>query len=248
MLMSVVEMRSGVEALPEIAGHRVLITGLTTDAGVDVTRAFADHKARLVVQSHEDGPEITALASLVAETASDIKLYNTPIRGNDDAVRLAQSAAQAYGGLDAVINIVTFTREELARTRTVQEIESLIAGKLLPMTLISRVAANRMRLMMGEGTILNVVLCPAPAGNAETALIGVIRAALAAMTKGEAKEWAGQSIRINAVGPRGAEGEPVGGLPLASEPEIATLALHLASRKGRQLTGFVFDAGLVTKG
>ena len=242
MYMSVVELKTGGQVFPELAGARVLITGLTATAGVDVARAFAEHKARLVIQSPEESPELTALAAVLAETASEIKLYNSAVGGNEDAVRLAQNAAQAFGGLDTVINIISFSSEDLAKARSVDEIENLVAGKLLPATLITRVAANRMRLTLTEGSILNVVLCPVPASGAEAALIGVIRAALAALTRGEAKDWAGEVIRINAIGPRGGMGEPTTGAVLNSEPDIAFLGLHLASKKGRQLSGHVFDA------
>ena len=201
--------------------------------------AFAEHKARLVIQSPEESPEITALGAVLAETACDIKFYNAPVGSTDDAVRLAQNAAQAFGGLDTVINIICFSSADLAGARSVTEVENLVADKLLPATLITRVAANRMRLTLTEGSILNVVLCPVPANGAEAALIGVIRAALAAMTRGEAKEWAGEAIRINAIGPRS---EATVGAVLSSEPDIAYLGLQLASKKGRQLTGHVFDA------
>ncbi len=239
MFMSVVELKSGGQVFPELAGARVLVTGLTASAGVDVARAFAEHKARLVVQSPEESPEITALGAVLAEQASDIKLYNSPVTSNEDAVRLAQNAAQAFGGLDTVINIISFTSADLAAARSFAEVENLVADKLLPATLITRVAANRMRLTMTEGSILNVVLCPAPADGAQSALIGVIRAALAAMTRGEAKDWAGEAIRINAIGPRS---DATKGAVLSSEPDIAFLGLQLASKKGRQLTGHVFDA------
>src|SRR5262245_37333010 len=76
MLMSVVERDSGVVVYPELAGARVLLTGLTTALGVDVARAFADHKARLVVQSPEDTPEMTEVSALLSESAGEIKVFN----------------------------------------------------------------------------------------------------------------------------------------------------------------------------
>jgi 3-oxoacyl-[acyl-carrier protein] reductase len=59
------------------------------------------------------------------------------------------------------------------------------------------------------------------------------------MTAKEARAWASQGIRVNAVGPcvLGSAGAA-----LSNEPDVATLALHLASRKGRSLSGHVFDA------
>lgn len=243
MFMSVVEeLRSCEQVFPELAGARVLITGLTPTAGVDVARAFAEHKARLVVQTPMDGPEITEVGALLAEAASDIKLFTTPVESNEQAVRLAQLSAQSYGGLDVVINIVAVTAREIKGCASLTEVEALVSEKLLPATLITRVAANRMRLTMTEGSILNVLICPAPRSGTEAALIGVIRSTLACLTREEAREWASSAIRINAVGPRGADGDPSSHGVLTSEPDIAQLGLVLASKKGRQLSGYMFDA------
>lgn len=247
MFMSVVAGERGVSVHPEIAGSRVMITGLTPAMGVDVARAFADHKARLVVQAPEAAPEIDALAVVLSETASNLCLTTGPFADGDAAVRFTQSAAKAAGGLDVVINLVAVSREEMGDARSEEEIEDLVSEKLLSATLITRVAANRMRLTLGSGLVLNVVLMPEPETAAEAAVAGIMRSALAAMTRGEAQQWADQAVRINAIGPRAFPGMSLGAC-LTSEPDIAALALHLASKKGRQLSGHVFDAAGVSRG
>ena len=100
------------------------------------------------------------------------------------------------------------------------------------------VAANRMRLTLTEGSILNVVAMSGKPSASSAALADIAYATLAAMTRGEAKEWADQGIRINAVGPRTANGSTP-----ASGADIAALALYLASKKGRGLSGTMLDAG-----
>lgn len=243
MLMSVVSLDDVAASFPELAGARVLVTGLTPASGVDLARAFADHKAQLVLQTPDEAPEITELAALLAQTASEIKLYVEPIGTGDAAVAFARTAAQAYGGLDAAINIVTISSRDLIGLADTADIERLVSAKLGPALEMTRVLANRMRLTLGTGLILNVIVAPAARNGAESALIGVLRATLATMTRAEAENWAAQAIRINAIAPRVAlPGERPSGACLTSEPDIAALALHLASRKGRQLTGHIFDA------
>ena len=106
---------------------------------------------------------------------------------------------------------------------------------------ITHVAANRMRVIFAEGSILNVLTMPAPANAREAAIAGYMRTALAAMTRGEAGQWADQSVRINAIGPR-IDKAPAAGATLKSEPDIAALALYLASRRGKTLSSHIFDA------
>jgi 3-oxoacyl-[acyl-carrier protein] reductase len=238
MLMSVVERQSDVQVYPDLAGARVLITGLSPELGVDVARAFADHKARLVVQSPEDTPAMTEVAAVLSKTAAEIKVFNDPFASADAAVRLVQGVVQELGGLDALINIIRLEPDGIARDAGPSEVEEYVAGKLLGAVLATRVAANRMRLTLTEGSILNIVAVAGRPGAASTALADIAYATLAAMTRGEAKEWADQGIRINAVGPRAAND-----VAPASGADIAALALYLASKKGRGLSGHMLDAG-----
>lgn len=249
MFMSVVTHAPGVPVYAELAGTRVLVTGLTPAAGVDLARAFADHKCRLVLQSAAASPEMDAIVTLVSETAAETECFTTDLTNGDDAVRFAQGPAQRLGGLDVAINLVTIEPADLENRTSLDAIEDLVSEKLLAPTLMSRVIANRMRLTMTEGLILNVVLMAPPRSQAEQALAGILRTALATVTRREASEWAGQTIRINAVGPRSFMDAADGGACLTTGPDIAALALYLASRKGRQLSGHVFDAeGAASRG
>jgi NAD(P)-dependent dehydrogenase (short-subunit alcohol dehydrogenase family) len=240
MLMTVVGRDLNASVYGELAGVRVLITGLSPDCGVDVARAFAEHRGRLVVHAAADAPENDVLATLLAETASDVKVFTAACADQDAAVRFAQSAAQTYGGLDVVVNLISITPEDLKGRVSIADVEDLVSQKLALPLVVTRVVANRMRTMLTEGLILNVMAMPAPHTAGEAALAGVARTALATITRGEAANWAAHGIRINAIGPRGTT--PDAGACLASGPDIAALALYLASKRSRTLTGHIFDA------
>ena len=230
------------EIVRELHGARVLLTGLTGIAGVDVARAFADIKARLVIHTTDLSPEVTALIALLSQTASEIKLYTDPITGSDAPVRFAQTAAQAYGGLDAVINLASITSSEMAGVVSERGVEQLVSKKLIPLAHLTGVTANRMRVVLSEGLILNVLNMPHPASGRENAIAGFARTALASMTKSEANAWAPHGIRVNAVGPDAVmSGKAREGACLTNEPDIAALAIYLASRRGRGLSGHIFD-------
>lgn len=237
MLMSVIEPDLASSVYGELAGARALITGLSPQGGVDVVRSFADHKGRLILQTNELSPDLVELVAHLGESALEIKVFEEAINSQEAAVRLAQKSAAAFGGLDLVINFIS--APDIGDIGDYDAIEDYVSRTLLPATLITRVAANRMRLVHSEGSILNVVsMAPARSGGG-AALNGIVRAALAALTRREAEEWATAGIRINAIGPRSMDSC---GHCLASEPEMAALALYLASRKGRALSGQVFDA------
>lgn len=224
---------------PEIAGRRVLVTGLTTSLGVDIARAFADNRARLVLHMADDGAEMQAVAEIAAASALDMRLYTGAIASRDDAKTIARAAAQCFGGLDIVVNLIDTAA--IARPRRGADVEQQVANLLATPYLVSRIAANRMRLTMTPGLILNVVV-PSTTTAMGDVMAAVTRATLATMTRREAEAWAGDGIRYNAVVPfvPGAEDKA----RITCEPDLATLALHLASRKGRELTGHVFSARL----
>jgi 3-oxoacyl-[acyl-carrier protein] reductase len=223
----------------------VLITGLSPSCGVDVARKFADHRGRLVVHAAAASPELDAVTTMLAETASEVKLFTDACRDSDSSIRFAKAAAQAFGGLDVVVNLIPIGPADMRGRSDIAEVEDLVSEKLMLPVHVTRIVANRMRLTLNEGLVLNVVTMPAPRTQADAALTGVVRSALAAVTRGEAERWAPQGIRVNAVGPSAALAQS--GAALASEPDIAALALYLASRPGRTLTGQVFDASGVAK-
>ncbi len=245
MLMTVMGQNSGASYYGELAGVRVLITGLSPACGVDIARKFAEHRGRLVLHATSNSPELDAVTAMLTETASDVKLFTDACRDSESSVKFAKTAAQAFGGLDVVINLVPLSAEDFKSRDSFTEIEDLVAEKLMLPVHVTRIVANRMRTMLNEGLVLNVMTMPAPSTAGEAALAGVARSALAAVTRGEAERWAPQGIRVNAVAPPTMLSDP--GACLASEPDIAALALYLASRPGRTLTGQIFDAAGIAK-
>jgi NAD(P)-dependent dehydrogenase (short-subunit alcohol dehydrogenase family) len=242
MFMSVIDNSLTSARYGELAGARVMITGLSPDHGVDIARAFADHKARLVLQTvGAELPETTAVVAILAESAHEITLFDEPL-DSETAQRIAQTGTQTYGGLDAVINLIAVRTSEMADLASVEDIEAFIASKLTAAAVITKIAANRMRLTLTEGLILNVVVMPEAASGRTALVAGMLRAALATMTRREAETWAGNGIRINAIGPRATMPGEKSVAALASEPEMAAVALYLASKRARSLSGHIFDA------
>jgi 3-oxoacyl-[acyl-carrier protein] reductase len=237
------------EVLRQLTGARVLITGLNATCGVDVARAFAGLKTRLIVHTSDLSPDMTELFALLTQSAAEIRLFTTDLTRGDSATEFARTSAQAYGGLDAVINFARITSDDLQRIASDSDVDELMVARLSPVAHLTRVIANRMRLVFSEGMILNVLKMPKPHGRRDVAIATVARTMLATMTKREAQEWSGQGVRINAIGPE------VGGQLLnqhraearqmtrvANDPDIAALALFLASSRGRDFSGVMFDA------
>jgi NAD(P)-dependent dehydrogenase (short-subunit alcohol dehydrogenase family) len=240
MLMSVVEEAHAVACHPELAGKRVLITGLNACVGVDLVRAFAEHKARLVLQFAEQTESMDAVAEIAARSALEVASYGPVARGSDGAVTFARTAVQAFGGLDVVINLVPLHTNTIDAAADVDDIERLVADRLTLPLQLSKIAANRMAMMMTEGLILNVATVPSDTRGATRAFASVLKAALSGLTRTQAEEWAPKGVRFNAIAPQAADVSADPGLN--GEGNVALLSLYLASAAGRALSGHVFEA------
>lgn len=240
MLMSVIEETQSVLSHPELAGKRILITGLTSGCGIDIVRAFAEHRTRLVLQFDETSESMDAIAEIAAPHALDIEAFG-PVAADTEAVaRFARGAVLAFGGIDTLINLVPLAPGALGKAASVDDIERRISQRLLLPCLMGKIAANRMALSHIEGLILNVAMLTLPIRGPAQAFAAVAKTALAAMTRSQAQQWADKAIRFNAIAPQVSPMRPDRGG--AGEPEIASLALHLASGRGKELSGHVFEA------
>lgn len=248
MTTSVVSSQSIASVYPELVGLRALITGLSTAHGVDLARAFADHGGHLYLHMGEDSTEAEALLEVLAQSAQEVHATAQPIAGRQQAIWLAQTAAQKLSGLDLVINLVSMADTGLAPDASVQAIEDTVAGRLGSALEITRVAANRMRTTWTEGLILNILVVPPGGSQSDVALACIARSALASLTRVEAERAADAGVRINGIGPRDVLAPRATESVLRNEPDIAALALYLASRRGRELTGQVFDLDHVPAG
>lgn len=240
MLMSIIEGAQSAPPYPELAGKRVLITGLTSSCGVDIVRAFAEHKGRLVLQLDETSEKTHAIAEIAAPHALDIKAFG-PVAADAEAVaQFTRSVMRAFGGVDVVVNLVPLAAPRLEPSATTADIERMVSQRLLVPCLLSRIAANRMALVMTDGLILNVAMLAPPVAGPAQAFASVVKAAMTAMTRAQAEEWAGKAIRFNAIAPQTAQMPAKASL--AGEAHVAALALYLASGRGKALSGHVFEA------
>ncbi len=247
ILTSVTSGLRNVRLYPELEGRRVLITGMTATQGLDVARGFAESGCRLVVQIEAEPDacaESAALLEVLSHTAAELRATQEALNTDAAVVRFAQGAAQAYGGLDVVVNLIPLKPGAIDADTSVDDIEAMVSDALRTACLVTKVAANRMSLTWTDGLILNVALAQSPRTRSQAAVLDIVRAALSAMTRVEAVKWAGNGLRINAIGPAAYDPSSAAAcdFALSNEPDIAALALHLASERGKSLSGLVFDA------
>lgn len=247
MFMSLVSRTGEEKKYPELAGTRVVITGITPTLGEEIVQAFAERKAKLLLQTSEAALNIAAKKGRPTKSSTEVKFYARAFSGSNSPSRFAQEAARCFGSIETLINLVSVTRKECFGLRSLDQIENMIVKKLSAPREITEVTANRMALTWSEGLILNILILFSPNSHEEAALAGIFKSTLSAMTRDQAKRWSESSVRINAVASHTSssnlETEGLG----TTVSDLTDLTLYLASNAGRQLTGHVFDAEGVSR-
>ena len=238
MLISEIDGLDFAPEYPELLGKRILITGLSGALGIELARAFSEARTRLVLQTSSEGPEAVAFGEIAAEHAMDTRLFTGPFPNAPAIPEFARAAILSFGGIDAVINVVEVT--EPPANAGEAEIERHVTDLLALPCLVTKVAANRMRTTLNQGAILNIITVPRGASPRAHQLGAIARSALAGLTRTEAQAAADAGIRINAIAPSASFAARSS--QVTSEPDVATLALHLACARGHQLSGLVFEA------
>lgn len=240
MLISEIEGVEFAPEHPELIGKRVLITGIQGALGFEIVRAFAAAHTRLVLHTTAEDDETVALGEAATADAMDVQLYAGAFADYDAMMKFARSAVQIYGGVDAVVNVARIG--DCAKDGSSASVETAVTDLLAMPCLISRIAANRMKTTLTEGSILNILAVDRVCAGegAPATLAGVARNVLAGLTRTEAQQAADAGVRINAIAP--ITPALAHTAPISSAPDVATLARHLVSPRGHQLSGLVFEA------
>lgn len=238
MLISEIEGVEFAPEHPELAGKRVLITGIKGGLGFEIVKAFAATHARLVLHTLAEDDETVAIGEAAAAEAMDVRLFPEVFADYEAMLAFTRKAVTSYGGIDAVVNVTRLCETDCDGSR--QSVERSVTDLLAMPCLVSRIAANRMKTTLSEGAILNILETDRAASPQTATLAGVARNVLAGMTRSEAQQGAEHGVRINAIAPIAPTLAHTA--PISSAPDVATLARHLVSPRGHQLSGLVFEA------
>lgn len=245
-------------------GKVAIITGGGQGVGLGIAQAFADEGASLVLSGRTIGkleavvPDLEARGAKVAVIAADA-------RSRADAEKVVAFAASTFGGIDILVNNAQWAPagvmlSDYSDDMIAETVESGFYGSIYHMQ-----AVRKHMIARGGGSIINFGSRQGIVSPPGWSVYGAAKEAIRALSRGAAREWGVDNIRINVINPSAVT--PVAEKFFAEFPEeaarnltevslhrwgdaekdIGPVAVFLASDESRYVTGQTInvDGGMV---
>jgi 3-oxoacyl-[acyl-carrier protein] reductase len=186
----------------DLAGRVVLVTGASTGIGAAVARGFGACGARVAVHYNSSAAEAEAVVAAIREAGGDAWTEQADLGTPGNAAPLIDRVAARAGGLDVLVNNAGW----LFRRIPFEQADEALYRQLVELNITSVVEACRAALpylrKQGRGAIVNTTSIAARNGGGPgTVMYALTKGAVSTLTRGLAKEWARDNIRVNAVAP-----------------------------------------------
>ena len=233
-----------------LQGRTAVITGGAQGIGLAIAGLFVKEGARVVL-----GDLNLAAAEAAAKELGAARAARCDVSDADDVDALIQTALDAFGSLDVMVNNAGITRDATMRTMTEEQFDQVIDVHLKGTWNGTRKAAAIMREQK-SGTIVNISSVSGKVGMVGQTNYSAAKAGIVGLSKAAAKELAHHGVRVNVIQPglirsamteampQKAWDQKLAEIPMqrAGEPgEVATVALFLASGLSSYMTGTVLE-------
>jgi hypothetical protein len=178
----------------------VLVTGGSRGIGRQVAFAYAQEGARVTIGDKDEagGREV---ASAIGDAGGTAQFVPADMREPDDIEVLVRKAAEAYGGIDIVINNAGFGRWKSPYELTLEDWDDVLHTNLRGSFLCAREAAKRMRDSGRGGSIVNIASTRAFMSEPNSEAYAASKGGLVALTHALAVSLGPDRIRVNCVSP-----------------------------------------------
>jgi 3-oxoacyl-[acyl-carrier protein] reductase len=238
----------------DFSGKVVLVTGSSRGIGAEMVRAFGARGAVPVVNYVADSQgENKKGAESVAGDLTNPMVVECDVTQPPQVESMVKQIADRHGGLDILINNSGVIRDRTIKKMTLDEFENVIRVNVTGTFNVTQKAGTVLR---NGGRIINLSSVSGQMGLFGQANYSSSKAAIIALTKVSAREFARQNITVNAIAPGFIDVGMSKGMPeevtanfikqiplgrLGDVQEIVNAALFLASPLASYITGHVLN-------
>ena len=181
-----------------LADKVAIVTGAGAGIGEAIAIRFAEEGARLVLNDISEPAGQALLKKITALGAKAIFVAADVSKEADDR-RMADSAAQAFGGIDIVVNnAADFTQKSVEAADT-RDWEKVLGVNVIGTALVSKFAIAHMKAK--GGSIVNIASMSGIISQPDFATYNSSKGAVLTMSKCMALDLARYSIRVNSICP-----------------------------------------------
>ncbi len=238
----------------DFTGKVVLVTGSSRGLGAAMIKAFGDRGAQCVVNfvSDPEGKNKVDAENVAGELKHPL-VVECDVTKPDQVEAMMVAVVEKFGGLDVLVNNSGIIRDRTIKKLTLDEFESVVRVNLAgTFNVIQKAAA----VLRAGGRIINLSSVSGQMGLFGQANYSSSKAAIIALTKVSAREFARQQVTVNAIAPGFIDVGMSKGMPdevtenfkkqiplgrLGEAREIVDAALFLASPMASYITGHVLN-------
>lgn len=238
----------------DFSGKVVLVTGSSRGIGAEMIKAFGKRGAQCVVNYVVDpAGQNKSDAESVAKELTDPLVIECDVTKPEQVEAMMKQIQDRHSGLDILVNNSGIIRDRTIKKMSMEEFESVVRVNLTGTFNVTQKAAAILRT---GGRIVNLSSVSGEMGLFGQANYSSSKAAIIALTKVSAREFARQNITVNAIAPGFIDVGMSKGMPdevtenfkkqiplgrLGDVTEIVDAALFLASPMASYITGHVLN-------
>ena len=179
-----------------LENKNIIVTGASGGIGNSIVKKLNQAGANILAS----GTRIEKLEEL-KKNFENIKILKFDISQSDKIAEFIENASNELGGsLDGLVNNAGITQDNLAIRMSLEEWQKVININLTSTFLMSKFAIKKM-LKNKSGKIVNITSVVGHTGNLGQANYTASKAAIVAMSKSLAIEYAKKNININCISP-----------------------------------------------
>ena len=182
--------------MSDLKNKNIIVTGATGGIGNSIVKKLYEYGANILAS----GTKIDKLEKLKSNL-KNIKILKFDITDNDKIEKFIDDATNELGGnLNCLVNNAGITQDNLAIRMSLDEWNSVINLNLTSTFLCSKFGIKKM-LKNKSGKIINITSVVGHTGNLGQSNYTASKAAIVAMSKSLAIEYAKKNININCISP-----------------------------------------------
>jgi NAD(P)-dependent dehydrogenase (short-subunit alcohol dehydrogenase family) len=238
----------------------VLVTGAGGGIGRDFALAMAAAGAKVVVNDlgtsvkgeGKDAGPAQKVVDQIRSAGGTAAASTDSVAEWESANRIVQTALEAFGRIDVVVNNAGILRDRFFFNMSVEEWRAVIDVHLNGSFYVSRAAATHFKAQQ-SGCYVHMTSTSGLVGNLGQANYSAAKLGIAGLSKSIALDMAKYNVRSNCISPF-AWSRMVGSIPAETEDQkarvekmksmetakIAPLAVFLASDEAKEVTGQIF--------